>query len=171
MIGSEPPPLHHLSDWGAWMWVITLTAAPVLYAIAGIALWFALTVDPYMSEIRRPMMAGAVAFASTIGALAVSSSVARHIANATPDRLWLLVPIVAAVAYAVVTAFCAQDSRRWFGWTMTGITAVGGVLIALNDALNRLAASIPMGFTALVTLLVVGTIGMLLYAFSSRQRV
>ena len=80
-------------------------------------------------------------------------------------------PIVVAGAYALVTASSVPDSRRWFGWTMTGITVIGGVLIALNDALNRLAASIPMGFTALVTLLVVGTIGMVFYAFSSRQRV
>lgn len=170
MISSEPPPLHHLSDWNAWMWVLTLTVSPVLFAIAGVALWYALTVDWYAFEIRRSVVGGVIAFVSAIGALAVSSSVARHIANATPDRLWLAMPIVVSVLYALVTASSAPKSRRWFGWMLTGITAVGSVLIALNDALNRLAADIPMGFTALITLLVFATIGMSLYTFDSRQR-
>lgn len=166
------PPLHHLSDWSAWTWVVSGVGAMVLIAVALAAI--AAVVDDNLlgawgSTASRTGTAVVVAIVSTIGALTVDGHVIRHIATPTASRLWMLLPLAFAAGIAVVATLAHDEPRRWFGWGLAGVTAVGGVGIATSDALNRTAANIPMGVKSLVGLIIFGIIAAAVYAVSQSQ--
>lgn len=169
--GSEIPPPHHLSDWGAWSWAILMPLTFVLFAVAALALYmFAAAAQPSRYGEIDWISVGfaAAALVMTLAGVIVHGNVARHIAGTAPDRLWLAFPLLVAAAYAGITAQVLSGSQRsWLGWGMTGTVLLGGVGSAINDALNRVAANIPMGLKALVTLLVLGAV--VLFAFGMSQ--
>ena len=165
---NDPTALHHFSNWSGWNWLFSVGGTVTLFAIAAGALAvFAVSSDSYSHDISPEQWASGIGatVASVIGAI-VHGTVARHIATSAADRWWLFMPVIFAGALALL-GNSARDGRQSVGYTAAGITFAGGIIAAINDALNRMAANIPMSVTGFVTVIFFG--GILFFAWMANQ--
>ncbi len=168
---NDPAAVHHLSNWSGWNWLLGLGGTTALFAIAvGALVLFTGWSQSYTYDISpQEGISGSCVVVATVLEVIVHSTVARHIAGSAADRWWLFLPVVFAVALAAL-GYSAPRSRRWVGYAAAGITFVGGVFAAINDALNRVAANIPISVKGLVTVIIFGGIVFVAWMASQNQR-
>lgn len=168
---NVPAALHHFSDWSGWNWLLGLGGTVALCAIAaGAMVVFAGWSESYSYEISpQEWISGSCAIVAAVLEVIVHGTVARHIAGSASDRWWLLLPLVFAGALAILGS-SAPPSRRWVGYTAAGIVLVGGIFAAVNDALNRVAANIPMSVKGLVSVTILGVVVFFAWMANQSQR-
>lgn len=165
---NDPAALHHFSNWSGWNWLLGMGGTVTLFAIAaGSLAVFVVSSDSYSHDISPEQWAsGLGAMVASVIAAIVHGTVARHIASSAADRWWLFMPVILAGALALL-GNSARHGRQWVGYTVAGITLAGGVITAINDALNRMAANIPISVTGFLTVIVFG--GILFFAWMASQ--
>lgn len=168
---NDPAAVHHFSNWAGWNWLLGLGGTLALFAIAaGALVVFADSSESYSYDISpQEWISGICAVVAAVLEVLVHGTVARHIAGSAADRGWLILPLVFAGAFAVL-GNSAPRRRRWVGFSAAGIAFVGGVFAAINDALSRVAANIPMSVKGLVTVIVFGGIVFVAWMSSQNQR-
>lgn len=145
-------------DGSSIAWVSVAAVACIVWIAATPFLWALVdeSTERRSGWLRMPafLLTGAVTLLALFGAYVLPGAIMRHLPH--HEQVWLVVGGAVVAVAALAWWSWREDWDRWMFWVAAGVIAVGTLLGAAFDALNRSAASIPMGAGALLTLLIVG---------------
>ena len=165
------------TDWTAAhaIGVAVLTAAALTWALVALPLaGWAFVENHYRRAPHRRSTLGswvrgiiwiAASLAAALTFLAVPGTIMRHLQH-HPSVIWVVIPgllIAGALAWFGLSSPFQQSAGLW-SLIPAGLLTVGVLGGWLIDALTRAAASLPMSLGGFVLLLLVGAVGLVLYA-------
>lgn len=168
MFNSSDAPPDHFTDWSGWNWFLGIAGTFLMLAIALIALWFVVALRDSASSDEpfwKVAIAAIVGFVAFVLASWCHYEVARHMSES--NHWWWVLPLVALIACAgLVNSYHGSNLPIWTA--MAGFVLMAGFTSA-GDGLSRLAASIPIALGSLILLIVLGTVGIAVYASSDSR--